>query len=621
MIPVTTYYAELRQRISESIMKAAHLAGYSTEGMDVEGTIDFSRSFGDISSSVAFRIAKGAGVGAAEVAAKITSGMEKVAEAEKITPEGGFINIHLDRGAFAENVMEWAAGWKGDAGKKGKIIVEYPSVNPNKPWHIGHLRNALLGDSIANICAFNGGEVEREDYIDDLGLQMVESLWGWLNLSSSPDKKFDHWLGEEYVKVNKRIEEHPINKELSSLLIRMERKDTEESKLSREISERCIKAQHQTAFGYGIYHDVMVWESDLIREKIFEKGMEILAEKGVAKKEAEGEYAGCLIIDIGAVKDLPKELAKLKEGVKVLVRSDGTPTYVGKDIAFHMWKLGLLEDRFNYREFAKQPNGIAVYTTSEKGERMGFGNASEAINIVDARQDYPQAVLRLALSLIGGKELSERVHHLSYGEVELEGAALSGRKGTWKGFTADDLMDEAVKKAESMMSDRNNIDEKERKTIARKIAASAIKFEFLKVSPEKRITFSWGNALNMEGNSGPYCQYMYVRAVRIIENSGGKGGDIASASSLVNDQEFRLVKAISAAGQIAQKAEKEMRPSIITEYLNNLSAAFAGFYEAAPILKEEDAKKREARIALVHAFMNVSGVMMALVGIEPVGAM
>ena len=618
---MTSYYAELKGRISEGIRTAILKAGYGADGIDIGDSIDFSKSFGDISSSVAFRIAKTEGSSAKEVAAKISSNMEGIAEAEKFTAENGFINIHLDRGSFAKNVIGWADGWRRGGKKSGRVIIEYPSVNPNKPWHIGHLRNALLGNSIANIYSFNGREVEREDYIDDLGLQMVESLWGYLNLNSAPDKKFDHWLGEEYVKVNEHMKEHQMKEKLSELLILMEQEGTKESKLSREISERCIEAQHQTAFSYGIYHDVMVWESDLMREKIFEKGMRILKEKGVARKESGGEYAGCLIIDLTALENPPKELAKLQEGVKVLIRSDGTPTYVGKDISFHMWKLGLLGDEFNYREFASQPNGKAVFTTSREGKRMRFGNADEAINIVDARQDYPQAIVRLALSLVGGKELAERVHHLSYGEVELEGGALSGRKGTWKGFTADDLMAEATKKAEAMMSSREKISEDDREVAARKIAASAIKFEFLKVSPEKRITFSWSNALNMEGNSGPYCQYMHVRATRILENSGGETGDIASVVNLSEDGEFRLVKAISIAEHIAHKAGEEMRPSIVTEYLNDLSVAFARFYEAAPILKEKDAGKRKGRIALVRAFRDISGAMMALIGVEPVKIM
>ena len=225
-----------------------------------------------------------------------------------------------------------------------------------------------------------------------------------------------------------------------------------------------------------------------------------------------GKYSGCVIIALAKLKNLPKEFQGLREEAKVLIRSNGAPNYLAKDIAFHMWKFGLLEDAFRYGVFMeRQPNGKPLYTTNNSGSAMTFGNAKKSVNVIDYRQSSEQLMIKVIFDAMGRSDAAQGLNHLAYGVVELENGILAGRKGTWVGFTADDLLREATEKAITLISERFKDDKRNRAEIASAVALGAIKFEFLKYSPEKNITFSWKNALNFEGNSGPYCQYMHAR--------------------------------------------------------------------------------------------------------------
>jgi arginyl-tRNA synthetase len=621
------FYQKIKDVIAEHIAKAAAAAGFGDYGIEkTRGTVDLSKGFGDISCSIAFRITKDKGMQAQDAAARICSMLGKIDTVEKVTAEGGFVNFHLDRRAFAKAVVgeTLAEGGNGNAaGKKDKVIIEYPSVNPNKPWHVGHLRNALLGDCIANLYEYCGYETERSDYIDDLGLQVVESLWGFMNLGGEPDKKFDHWIGEEYVKVNAAMEKQDVKDAVGKLMQLAEQGGTYESTLLRQISERCVKEQYVTAFDYSIYHDCMIWESQIMHENLLGKALELLKEKKVARTETEGEYAGCMVIDLGSIDRLPPELKGLKENIKVLVRSNGAPTYVAKDIAFHMWKLGLLKCDFKFRQFVVQPNGKHVMTTAGEGTEGSFGNAGSAINIIDSGQGYPQMLVKLAFQAMGRDDIAASIRHLAYGKVEVEGATLSGRKGTWIGYTADDILREAAEKAASLITGRLKLSEGERGAVAKSVALAAIRFEFLRISPEKEIVFSWDKALNFEGNSGPYCQYMNARASRLIEDAGIKGNapKIHDANGITDDDSFALLKLLSLSSVIVDKARSELKPNIVADYIKDLALAFSRFYEKVPILKVGDENIRTDRLALVFAFRETFSQMLLLLGVEPLKKM
>lgn len=620
--------------IREATRSAMQNAGYNEFEPALDNAVGLSEGFGDISCNIAFRIAKSIGRKPADVASSIISGIGSIEAVKGVKEENGFINFYLDRKKFTALVMEWLLGGRSNAVKSeigsGKaVVVESPSANPVHPLHMGQVRNALIGNVLANMYAACGYRVEREDYIDDLGFQVAQAVWGLMHLEElgieiNPNGKFDHEIGKVYVEVNKYAETHEIKEDIAKVLALMEQDGTYESVLCRDSAEKYVMAEYETLFELNIYHDLLVWESDIIREKLFEKAMKIMEDKGVIDRPKEGKYSGCAIISFDRIKDLPEEFRNLKENVKVLVRSNGTPDYVAKDIAFHMWKFGIFEDSFKYREFVKQPNGSSLYTTSEDGKRMDFGNADMAVNPIDTRQSFEQSFVRSVIDSIGYPEKARNLKHLAYGVVDIEGAKLAGRKGTWLGYTADDLIREARERAYGLIGARFETSQDERASIAAKVALAAIRFEFLRLSNEKKLNFSWATALNFEGRSGPYCQYMFARANRILENYGNEGALYKSAMrvfGIEDDLEFELVKKMSGCVAVLERSCRELKPNLLVEYAGELALLFGKFYEHKNILKLQDEEEKLSRLEIVACFKIVMEAVLAVLGVEPLSKM
>ena len=617
-------YSKVKEELAVLVEAAAKSAGYDLD--NIEQSLDFSKGVGDISCSCSFRLAKEKKKNANEIANEIKSKIKTPDYIEKITVENGFINFHLSREEYTTLVIKGRPEKikkEKSSKKKERVIVEYVSVNPNKPWHIGHLRNALLGDCISNMFVAFDYDVERENYIDDLGLQMAETTWWYLNKSNKPQGKFDQWLGEEYIKVSEAMKEVEVKEGVEKVLALMSQGETNESIMARDIASGCIRAQLTTAYSYQIYQNLMVWESDIVHEHLLEKAMNILKNYGFIKTPKTGDYANCTVIDLKSIGNLPKEFEGLKEDTKVLIRSNNTPTYLAKDIAFHMWKLGMIENSFKYSIFDTEKKlKRDLYTTGPEGKSMDFANAKIAVNIIDARQSHEQSVIKLAFSAIGKGEHADGIKHLPYGQVELESGALSGRKGTWLGYSADDLLREARAKAQKLINSRFKFGKDEEGKVVASVALGAIKFEFLKFGPEKKIIFSWERALNFEGNSGPYAQYMHARASRILEDAPKElKENITSKMPKIKDEEFSLVKLLSKQTDLVGKSLEELRPNAITEYVSELAYAFATFYENSPILKAESEEEKSFRIALTTNFKAVIGSMLELLGIEPLERM
>ncbi|MCL5099725.1 MAG: arginine--tRNA ligase [Candidatus Marsarchaeota archaeon] len=623
-------YTKILNEITALLENALKDCGYSC---DVAPTIDVSRGFGDIASTCALKIAKQMSLSAVDVAGKIAAKLQKGRYIENVTTENGFVNIKLNRDEVSGLLMstiraEREAYIRSGIGAGKRTISEYISANPIHPLHVGQVRSALLGDVVSNLYWACGYTVERENYIDDLGRQAAQVVWGSAHLEligvgQQSGEKYDHYLGKIYVAVNEYARSHDIENEISNTILLMEQDGTYESKFLGEMVEQFINAEYATAFGLGVYQDVLVWESDIVRNKLLEKSMEMLDKKGVAKKVSDGKYAGCTVIDFKDVKDLPQEFLNLKEDMKVLIRSNGTPNYVAKDIAFHLWKFGLLPNTFRYKEFIHaQPNGKPLYTTAQEGEPMDFGNADITINSIDVRQSYEQSLVKLSLDALGYPDKAAGFRHLSYGVVELEGSvALAGRKGTWQGYTADDLVREAQEKAKTLIGTRFQLGEDEREKIAKDVAVAAIRFEFLKLSQEKKLVFSWERALNFEGASGPYCQYMFARAARILESAGAIETNPGSKISLPSEIEFSVVKLLTRAQNVVEKACIETKPNVIIDYITDLAVEFAKFYEQKPVLKAESETERSSRLALVGAFKLVMDSMLRICGITPIERM
>jgi arginyl-tRNA synthetase len=271
----------------------------------------------------------------------------------------------------------------------------------------------------------------------------------------------------------------------------------------------------------------------------------------------------------------------------------------------------------------QQPNEKPVHTTSDTGKPMAFGGAQFAINIIDVRQSYSQALLKLAFEIIGRKDAANSIIHLAYGRVDIEGGTLSGRQGTWLEYTADKLLEETMSKASTLITERSKLTKAERENVSNKVALSAIKFEFLKFAPESGILFSWANALNFEGNSGPYCQYMFARATRLLEDSKMSPKQLAEAGTeaLAEQSAFALVKMLSKTKEIVEKTCTEVRPNVLTGYAIDLATAFSTFYESSPMLKAATEEEKFARLALTFAFANTMAIILNLLGIEPIEKM
>ncbi|MDD5340337.1 MAG: arginine--tRNA ligase [Candidatus ainarchaeum sp.] len=553
----------------------------------------------------------------AKLAAQIAAKLPKNAMVEKAEAAGPYINFYLSGKAYAKllaDVLAKKDRYGMGRKKKGKTIMEFPSVNPNKPWHIGHLRNAVLGESVARMLEFEGHQVERMDYIDDLGLQVAQSLWGFLNYDSSPQGKFDSWLGHQYVGIAKKFEEDKnVVEGVRDLLKSMEEGDNETAKAGRDLAERCVRAQYETAFAFGVHHDALVFESDIMRT-IFAEGIKLIKSNDAVELEKEGKNAGCWVVKLGD--EFEKEFGKMENPDKVLVRSDGTAVYTGKDVIFHLWKFGKLKSRFRYEPFIEQPNGRTAYKTSpsKPAKEMDFGNATRVINVIGVEQKYPQRVIaEVFRRLRMGKE-AEGLQHLSYEHVGLPDEKFSGRKGTWVGFTADELLAEAETRV--MEKVKLDVPEAEKRRIARAVGVGAIKFSFLRTSSEKRITFKWDEALSMEGNSGPYVQYAYVRTNGILAKAEGQGARAEIRSESFNESEKQLLKKLAIFNDLVARSSRDLAPHHVAQYVLEVAADFTAFYGSSPVLAAESAETRDTRLAITLATGIVIRNGLGLLGID-----
>ncbi|MBI5223644.1 arginine--tRNA ligase [Candidatus Micrarchaeota archaeon] len=599
-------FNQIKEEIAKDIAKVAK-CDFEIAFASIE-----NGKFGDISSKIAFTLSKERKENPAKIAPEIAKELQKNQWVQRIEATGPYINFYFSPetyGKIIEEILKREFEYGRSKGKSNanKIMIEFPSVNPNKPWHIGHLRNGLLGDSVARILEAAGHKVERMDYIDDLGLQVAQSLWGFLNFDAKPHGKFDMWLGEQYVGVSKKFEEDKdIVEQVRETLKEMEEGNNEIANAARDLTEKCVKAQYETAFNYGIYHDVLVFESDIMRV-IFKAGIEYIKKNNAIELETEGKNAGCWVVKLEG----EGEFANMENPDKVLIRSDGTAVYTGKDVIFHLWKFGQLKDEFTYEPFIVQPNGKTAYKTSKKGKQMNHGNAQQCINVIGVEQAYPQKVIAEVFRRLNLTQQAANHHHLAYEQVGLPEGKFSGRKGTWLGYTADELLEEAKERV--MQKIKPEIEQTEKEEISRKVAVGAIRFAFLKIGSEKKITFKWEDALNMEGDSGPYAQYAYVRTKSILAKS--KEAPEAIAPSY-NESEKQLTLKLAQLPQIVEKAAKEHSPQIISTYSLEVAALFSSFYNASPVLIAEDEKTRKSRLAITKATGIVLKNSLELLGIE-----
>ncbi len=594
-------------------------------------------ALGDLSSTLSFALAKEVKKNPAAIASEMLPKLQKMIEREplvnKVETKGPYINIFFERASFTDRTITSVRKNENNYGQssqfKGKrALIEFPAVNPSKPWHIGHARNAILGDTLSNILESVGYEVVRLDYINDLGLQIAQLVWKLKQMSDDEGKKkYDHYLGHLYVEVQEAFDSsEEVQKEVREISRHLENLQSDDAKISGEMVRRCVEAQCQTAYRLGIYHNYQVWESAIAHSGLLSLAKNMILQCENIFKPEDGDKAGCIVANLSVI----DEFKDMKDPHKILFRSDGTRTYTGADVALQLWKFGLVKDPFHYAIFEDQPNGKSVKRTTLEGKDDDLGKFDIVLNVIASRQAHPQKMVYTVLDLMGYMKESENSHHIAYEFVGLEDEDFSGRHGTWIGYSTDDVIDKATEMA-MVEVDKRNPDESDefKKNVANQVAIGAIRYFMLNASPDRKITFRWDQALDFNGDAAPYLQYSLARARRILEKIECDAKGKVDLGKLASDAEFELVKAISKFPDEILDVAKALKKEVwgtgfisnrITAYGFGLATLFSKFYDSCPVLKAEP-DEREARLVLVEAFKITMTNCLQILGIPVVDRM
>jgi arginyl-tRNA synthetase len=522
---------------------------------------------------------------------------------------------------------------KFDYGRGRRVIIEHTSVNPNKALHVGHLRNMIIGDVLFRILSAVNYDTSVLYYVDDSGLQVADIVVAFMYAGfpiDPPDRttKFDQYCGNEvYVKINDLYIKNPdLQQKRKSVLKSIEKGNSDLSRFAKDISLRVLKDQLKTCWSLKVRYDLLNFESDIVASKLWEKMFEVLKNKGRVAYEAEGKNKGCWVIRGSDGDD-----------DKVLIRSDGTLTYMAKDMPYAAWKLGLLSDPFLYYAFSEQWDTSILWadtldTSVGSPPKRQFGGAEIIINLIDSRQSRLQTIISSTLSAVA-KYDKERYMHLSYEPVTLSSrtakslgidigntsAHMSGRKGIYVG--ADQVMEILYKKAKEEIQSRHpNMTDSELAGISESLGRAAVRYNLIKQDLERPIVFDLEESLSLNGDSGPYLQYAFARSQRLLEKGELMHRSISFAN-LLHDKELNLIRELSKMDLIIEQCSSQMNPKLIARYAHKLAVAFNLFYEQVPILKESNESLVSARLLLVKAFNVVMRLALNCLGIDPLNRM
>lgn len=608
---------DLKAQLKTAVETAAQQLGATVDAAIQETP---AGKAGDYGTPAAFLIAKAVGGNPAQIAAQLAQMVKLPEGIKKVEAAGPFLNFFVDVGAFVRGVVEKPFEMPR---LSGKVVIEHTSVNPNKELHVGHLRNVVLGDSMARIFRAAGQTVEVQNYIDDTGRQAAESIFAVNHYGLKWDgvQKYDHWLGEGYVRLNADPQKPELEPGIREIMHRLEA-----GELRAEV-EKVVHAHLVTCFRLGARYDLLAWESDVVGSGFLGHGLNILEDSPFTAWPTEGKFAGAFVMDVSAF------MPNLEESNVVLRRSDGTAMYVAKDVGYQFWKFGLFEG-MKFKPFATDPDGRTVWTSAPDGQpdtEGRFGHADEVINVIDSRQDHPQKIVKASLGVAEQPEKEDRSIHLSYAFVTLEGQTISGRKGVT--VSADAAMDEAQKRTLAVLAEINpELSQRDdAEEIARRIGLGAIRFAMLKAEPTRKIDFRWEQALALNGDTAPYIQYAAVRAASILRKGQEAGYAIDGTGAdwdALPDADLTLAKQVAKLPEIVAQSVHVHSPHVVAQYALDLATSFNAWFNAKDkkgkpatnVLQSEEGL-REARLALVARLRQAFEETLDLIGIEIPAAM
>ncbi len=435
------------------------------------------------------------------------------------------------------------------------------------------------------------------------------------------DAKFDHFAGEQYVKLHRIVDGDSTSKVTEEINEGTEQVMRElEEGLQRSFVDRCVDAQLETAWRLGVFYDLMIWESDIVRAKLLEEAMTKIQESKYVYIAQEGYQKGCLIIEMADFLGHSGGESEEHYIDKILIRSTGVPTYTAKDIAFQMWKFGLLQSDMKYLKRGIQPNAQELWTTHPNGERRSYPPTEAVINVIGFEQEYPQTAVRAALKIVGYERQYESSHHLSYGHVWLPEGRMSGRKGI--GVSTDEVTDTTVTEAHRVVYEKHGsgLKESDMAYIAEAVGIGAVRFAMLRKNPDSQVTFNLSEIVNFSGFTSLYLQYVYVRASSILAKAK-KDGEILDAGQestnlevLDARDEKALIFQLSLLPSVVRDALKQQNPSLVCRHGYDVAQAFSQFYKTSPVLSAPG-DLRSARLQLVACTATVLRIVMGLLGI------
>ena len=660
-------FLTLELRLRETV--ARHIA--ERYQLEVPVVVELPRQpgFGELALPVCFTLAKELKKPPRKIAEEMVGELKPIPGVSALEIAGaGYINVRFDRAAYAHALRTGPEVLL--APPADKIIVEHTNINPNKAAHIGHLRNAVLGDTLVRMLRELGNEVEAQNYIDNTGVQVADVVAGFHFLEKKqpadvrriigdPAVRFDYHCWDLYARVSQHYAAEPASLPWrAQTLHAIEAGEGELAELGRIVADSIVNYHLDTMLRIGVEYDLLPRESEILHLQFWSAAFELLKQRQAIYLETEGKNKGCWVMPAHLFQQQQREQAPAEaeaaeapadapaDDSKVIVRSDGTVTYVGKDIAYQLWKFGLLDKDFHYAPLRTYTDGRTLWVSSTKpGERKAprFGGGSKVFNVIDVRQSYLQDVVRAGLRSLGFEQQAGNSVHFSYEMVALSPRCcadlgielseedrrkpyveVSGRKGL--GVKADDLIDRLIAKAMDEVRGRHP-DEPGQKQhdIAAQIAIGALRYFMLRFTRTTVIAFDLQEALSFEGETGPYVQYAVVRARNILRKLEERGEVLPDfdrvltpeslARQLENEDFWQILLGISRCHWTIEKSIEGGEPAHLARYAFQIAQAFNNFYHQHHILSETDSEKKAFLLWMTQFFLDELTHVLGVMGI------